>query len=85
MSNRPTRNKCVGIGFVNEEVKYIRFYSDESIARQFAEFGKLGSLGNDEWILWVDARYDFGDTVAYIRDYVPPHIPSAFLDALGSD
>ena len=71
MSNKPTMKSEVAIDFSSPMSRIIYFYSTEDAVTDFYTFGLVEPHGNhqDYYRITVDARYDFGEVVAYLERY----------------
>lgn len=62
----------VGIATINPGTLFISVDATPDAASDLSEFGRLekaDSLGPNRYHLFVDARYNFDEVVAYIKNY----------------
>jgi hypothetical protein len=69
--NKPQIKREVQITTVIKSVRHIIFYASTDAVAEFEEFGEVLPSTNTRELynLFVDARYDFGEVVAYIEGY----------------
>jgi len=63
----PVIKKEFGISHINKTHRLVTLDSTGDAIRDFIRYGTLHPQGGDRYILYVDARYDFDDVVAYIN------------------
>ena len=69
--NKPTPKREVAVRFKLEMLRLICFYSTEDAITEFETFGTIAidpDITNC-YTLLVDARFDFGEVLAYIEGY----------------
>ena len=67
--SKPTLKSEVAIDMIFPAGCFITLYATTDAASEFSEFGDIHAEGKDRYHLSVDARYDFDEVVAYIRNY----------------
>ena len=71
MKQEPLMKREVAVEFYYEPIRHINFYATADAATEFEQYGTLLPDPNrrDGYRLEVDARYDFGEVLAYIQNY----------------
>ena len=66
---KPIPKTEVKIDWASRSLYMIRFFASNDAAVEFAEFGSLSLGFAGGFTLFVDARYNFDEVVAYIEGY----------------
>jgi len=67
---KPQMQKEVALHRVIEMTRAIHFYATPDAAQEMQEFGHVEPFNlPNQYRLFVDARFDFGEVVAYIVNY----------------
>ena len=71
MKGLPMLKKEVAIDVLLPESRCIYFFASTDAAEEFRSFGRLRpDVGARQYYcLWVDARYNFDEVLAYIQNY----------------
>lgn len=70
MSKKPQPKREMAIRWANKGMRYISVNASSDAAAELTEYGLLVSGQRKScYILYVDARYDFDEVVAYIESY----------------
>jgi hypothetical protein len=73
MKSVPEHKAEFAVYLVLPDVRAVYFNASPDVAMALAPFGDLGDLfgNNDSWSLYVDARFDFTEVVAYLQSWQP--------------
>jgi len=66
---KPTLKAEVAIDMIFPAGRFIILYATTDAASEFSEFGDIHAEGKGRYHLFVDARYDFDEVIAFIRNY----------------
>lgn len=71
MKTKPQMKREVAIVFHYEPLRQVTFYATADAVTEFKEYGNIRTDPDRSecYILIVDARYDFGEVLAYIQNY----------------
>ena len=65
---KPEMKRRIGLTIPSFQKSFIVFNADEETAGELAEFGQVSENGAGSYTLWVDARFDYEDVLAFIND-----------------
>lgn len=71
MSNKPVQKRKAAVRLVSKAANMILFNATEEAAAEFESFGEMELVRNVSgyYSLFVDARYDFDEVLAFIEAY----------------
>lgn len=69
--NKPVMKQEVAIQGYNETFRVITFYATQDAVTEFEGFGRIKNFDDirDKYNLYMDARFDFAEVLAYIQNY----------------
>jgi len=70
---RPGQSVALGIRDYGEDWRYIAFETALDVEDDLAGFGELVTARPESYTLWVDARYDFQEVLAYLEAWDECH------------
>lgn len=64
--DKPQRKSDIAVSYYDGSDKRIRFWCTKELVKQINPYGRLLNYGSNEYVLHVDARYDFTEVLKYI-------------------